>query len=112
MAAVRRLVLVVAAACAVAGPAAAAYTDPYLEKTLKAAMVKKFKTAAPKLKITKVKCVLPKNGVTAHCKATFTTSGIDGYYPVTATIHDNGQLTWTARSPRCLNPKTKKYAGC
>ena len=104
------LVIAVVAVLA-AGPALGA-TDPYLVKTLKASMIKSFKKQAPNLKITKVTCVLPKDGVTAHCKGYFTAGGTTGYYPVAATIHDSGNLTWTAQSPKCLDPQTKKYTGC
>ena len=108
----RTFFLAVVALFVFCGVASAAYTDPHLEKTLKTAMIKKFKTAAPGLKFTTMKCVLPKNGVTAHCKASFTDRGVTGYYPVTATLHDSGKLTWTAQSPKCLNTKTKKYVAC
>ena len=103
------LVLVVAGIAA--GPAGAA-RDPGLEKSLKADMVKTFKKQAPTLKFTTVSCTLPANGTTAHCKAYFTVSGTKGYYPVKATIHESGQLTWSAQSPQCLNAKTKKYSAC
>jgi hypothetical protein len=96
---------------AIAGPALAA-TDPNLDKTLKADMVKAFKKQAPTLKFTTVSCTLPANGTTAQCKANFTVSGTKGYYPVKATIHDSGKLSWTARSPKCLNTQTKKYTAC
>jgi hypothetical protein len=111
MAAVSRIILLLGVFAFV--PAAlGAYTDPYLEKTLKTAMVKTFHKQAPKLTFGSVKCVLPKNGVTAHCKAYFTVSSTKGYYPVKATIHDSGQLSWTASSPQCWNPAKKRYAAC
>jgi len=115
MAAMRWLALCVLAA-AVFVPVAGAKTDPrlaYLQKTLRTDMVKTFKKQAPKLKITTVKCVLPKDGVTSHCKASFTDAGVKGYYPVTAKLHDlGGTLTWVAKSPQCWNPAKKKYAAC
>ena len=107
----RRFFLLLAVAGIAAGPALAA-TDPQLNKTLKADMVKAFKKQAPTLKFTTVNCTLPENGATAHCKAYFTVSGTKGYYPVKATIHGNGQLSWTAQSPKCLDTKTKKYTAC
>jgi hypothetical protein len=108
----RRILLILVVAGAVAGPALAA-TDPHLEASLKADMVKTFKKKAPTLKFTRVKCVLPESGATAHCKAYFIVSGTNGYYPVTAKLHDlGGTLTWTAQSPKCLNTKTKKYIAC
>jgi hypothetical protein len=108
----RQILLLLAVAGIVAGSALGA-TDPKLNRTLKADMVKAFKKQAPTLKFTTVTCVLPKSGSTAHCKAFFTVSGTKGYYPVTATLHDlGGTLTWTARSPKCLNPKTQKYIAC
>jgi hypothetical protein len=107
----RRILLPLLVAAIAAGPALGA-TDPQLNKTLKADMVKAFKKQAPTLKITTVNCTLPENGTTAHCKAYFTATGTTGYYPVKATIHGSGQLSWTAQSPKCLNAKTKKYAAC
>ena len=108
----RRILLLLAIAGAVAGPALAA-KDPKLNETLKADMMKAFKKQAPTLKFTTVSCVVPESGSTAHCKAFFTVSGTKGYYPVTAKLHDlGGTLTWTAQSPKCLNPKTKKYIAC
>ena len=107
-----RSILLVLAVAAIAASAATGATDPKLNRTLKADMVRAFKKQAPTLKFTTVTCVLPENGVTAHCKAFFTVSGTKGYYPVKATIHDSGKLSWTAQSPKCLNPKTKKYVAC
>ena len=107
----RRILLFLLVTAITAGPAASA-TDPHLNASLKAEMVKTFKKQAPTLKITTVSCVPPTNGTTAHCKAYFTASGTKGYYPVTATIHDSGKLSWTAQSPKCLNATTKKYALC
>lgn len=100
---------------AVAGIAAApapGARDPGLEKSLKADMVKAFKKQAPTLRFTTVNCALPVSGTTAHCKAYFTVKSTKGYYPVKATIHDTGQLSWTAQSPQCMNATTKKYAAC
>jgi len=97
---------------AIAAVPAMGATDPRLNRTLKADIVKAFKKQAPTLKFTTVACTLPKNGTTAHCKAFFTVTGTKGYYPVTATIHASGKLSWTAQSPKCLNPKTTKYAPC
>jgi hypothetical protein len=108
----RRILLLVIGTAIAASPALAA-TDPHLEASLKADMVKTFKKKAPTLKFTKVKCVLPESGATAHCKAYFIVSGTNGYYPVTAKLHDlGGTLTWTAQSPKCLNAKTKTYIAC
>src|SRR5437763_11883562 len=94
-----RRLLLVCALCALVPVAALAATDPrvaYLQKTLKADMVKTFKKQAPKLVITTVTCVLPKDGLTSHCKASFTDGPIKGYYPVVAKLHDvGGTLTWT-----------------
>jgi hypothetical protein len=97
---------------AIAAATALGATDPQLDKTLKADMAKTFKKQAPTLKFTTVSCTLPESGVTAHCKAYFTVTGTKGYYPVTAAIHDSGKLTWTAKSPKCLNTKTGKYVAC
>jgi hypothetical protein len=108
---VRRVFLLLVVAGIAAGPALGA-RDPALEKSLKADMVKTFKKQAPTLKFTTVNCTLPVNGTTAHCKAYFTVKSTKGYYPVKATIHDNGKLSWTAQSPKCLNPATKKYIAC
>jgi len=114
MAAMRRLVPILAAA--VLAPAAAAATNPeltYLEKTLKADMVKTFRTKAPGLSITTVTCKLPANGVTATCTAWFTTGALEGYYPVKATLHDvGGSLTWTTGPPKCTDAKTGKSVPC
>ena len=108
----RQTLLLLAVAGIVAGSAFGA-TDPKLNRTLKADMVKAFKKQAPTLKFTTVTCVLPESGSTAHCKAFFTVSGTKGYYPVTAKLHDlGGTLTWTAQSPKCLNTNTKKYIAC
>jgi hypothetical protein len=91
-------------------------TDPrltYLQKTLKADMVKTFKKQAPKLMITTLACTLPKDGVTAHCKASFTDGPIKGYYPVVAKLHEvGGTLTWTASSPKCWSVAKKAYVAC
>jgi len=108
-----RLIASLFAVCAVAAGTALAATSPVqsLEKTLKADMVKTFKKQAPKLVIGTVSCVLPANGVTAHCKANFTDGGFKGYYPVTATIEDSGNIKWTAESPKCLYNK-KTYTAC
>jgi hypothetical protein len=115
MAAMRAFFLHVAV-CAVVAGAASGATDPrltYLQKTLKANMVKTFKKQAPSLKITTVSCRLPADGVTSHCKAFFTVSKTKGYYPVVAKLHDlGGKLTWTAQSPQCWNPAKKKYVSC
>jgi hypothetical protein len=112
MAAMRKvLLLLLIVVGIVAGPAIGA-RDPGLEKSLKADMVKTFKKQAPTLKFTTVNCTLPANGTTAHCKAYFTVNSTKGYYPVKATIHDSGALTWTAQSPKCLNATTKKYVAC
>ena len=112
----RRRLLVLLAIFALAPGSALAAKDPrlvYLERTLKADMVKTFKKQAPKLKLETVTCVLPKSGITSHCKATFTAGGIKGYYPVTAKLHDvGGRLTWTATSPKCWNATKKKYVAC
>jgi hypothetical protein len=114
MAAMRRLVPILAAA--VLAPAAAAATNPaltYLQKTLKADMVKTFKTKAPGLTITTVTCKLPANGVTATCKAHFTTGSVKGYYPVRATLHDvGGSLTWKTGQPKCTDAKTGRPVPC
>ena len=107
----RRILLLFAVAAVAAGPAFGA-TDPHLNKTLKAALVKAFQKQAPTLKFTTVTCVLPENGVTAQCKAYFTVSSTKGFYPVKATIHDSGRLSWTAQSPQCLNTRTGKYTAC
>ena len=111
MAEMRRILLLLAVSGVAAGPALGA-RDPGLEKSLKADMVKTFKKQAPTLKFATVNCTLPANGTTAHCKAYFTVKTTKGYYPVKATIHDSGALTWTAQSPKCLNTKTKKYVAC
>jgi hypothetical protein len=110
----RRFVLLLLV-CAVPVAASAA-VDPEqlrLQNSLKAQMVKVFKKQAPKLTITRVTCKLPESGNTSHCKAYFTVGTTRGYYPVTATLHDlGGKLTWTASSPKCWNPTTKRYAAC
>ena len=111
MAEMRRILLLLAVSGVAAGPALGA-RDPGLEKSLKADMVKAFKKKAPTLKFTTVNCTLPVSDTTAHCKAYFTVRSTKGYYPVKATIHDSGSLTWTAQSPKCLNATTKKYAAC
>ena len=111
----RSLFLLVLVAAVAAGGASGA-TDPrlaYLQKTLKANMVKTFKKQAPALKLTTLSCTLPKNGVTAHCKAFFVVSKTKGYYPVTAKLHElGGKLTWTATSPKCWNAAKKTYVSC
>jgi phage host-nuclease inhibitor protein Gam len=95
---------------------AAAATNPEqirLQKSLKVQIAATFKKQAPKLKLTTVTCKLPSDGVTAHCKARFTYgTTFVVTYPVTATIHDSGQLTWTAKSPSCTSTKTKKKVAC
>jgi hypothetical protein len=115
MAAMRLLLILLAAVLLAPVALAAKKPDPrlaYLQKTLKTDMVKTFKKQAPKLKLTTIKCVLPKDGVTSHCKASFTDAGVKGYYPVTAKLHDVGTLTWVAKSPQCWNPAKKKYVSC
>jgi hypothetical protein len=111
----RRLLPLVLVCAVVCGSARGA-TDPrlvYLQKTLRADMVKTFKKKAPRLTIGTVTCVLPKAGVTSHCKATFTVGPIKGYYPVVAKLHDvGGTLTWTASSPKCWNAAKKRYVAC
>jgi hypothetical protein len=111
-AAVLRIALTAALALAFAGSASASFSDPTLAKSLKTQMVKTFKKQAPALKITTVTCTAPTSGVTAKCTAHFTDGSIKGYYPVKATIHDNGKMTWVAQSPKCLNAKTGKYGAC
>jgi len=109
----RRILLLLVLAGAVTGTASADFRDRGLEKSLKPQLVTAFKRQAPKLTITSVYCLAPTSGNTAHCKAYFTISGVKGYYPVTAKLHDlGGTLTWTAQSPKCLNTKTKKYVAC
>jgi hypothetical protein len=111
----RRFVLLLLV-CAVPATASAAVNPDlaHLQNSLKADMVRKFKTRAPGLKITTVTCTLPtSSGAKAHCKAYFTGGTVKGYYPVTATLHDlGGTLTWTASLAKCWNPTTKKYAAC
>jgi len=111
-----RSLLLLVLVFAVAAGAASGATDPrltYLQKTLKANMVKTFKKQAPSLKLTTLTCKLPANGITAHCKAFFTVSGTKGYYPVVAKLHDlGGKLTWTAQSPQCWNAAKQKYLAC
>ena len=111
----RRLLLLAILSVLITGVALGA-TDPrlvYLQKTLKTDMVKTFKKKAPRLTIGRVTCVLPKDGVTSHCKATFTVGPIKGYYPVVAKLHDvGGTLTWTASSPKCWNAAKKRYVAC
>src|SRR5262249_41066165 len=111
-----RSLLLFALVFAVAAGAASGATDPrlaYLQKTLKANMVKTFKKQAPSLELTTLSCKLPANGVTAHCKAFFRVSGTKGYYPVVAKLQDlGGKLTWTAQSPQCWNAAKKKYVAC
>jgi hypothetical protein len=110
----RRLLPLVALSVLIPSVAVAA-VDPrvaYLQKTLKADMVKTFKKKAPRLTIGTVTCVLPKDGTTSHCKATFTVGPVKGYYPVVATLHEVGTLTWTASSPKCWNATKKRYVAC
>jgi hypothetical protein len=115
MARVRRAALVIAV-FALSGGIATGAVDPrlsYLQKTLKADMVKTFKKQAPNLTITTVTCKLPTDGVTSHCKAFFTVSHTKGYYPVTAKLQDlGGKLNWTAQSPKCWNAAKKRYVAC
>ena len=97
--------------------AVAAATNPEqvaLQKTLKALMTKKYKQAAPKLKITTITCKLPSDGTVAHCVAHFTyPPTIVGTYQVKAELHDlGGTLTWTAGSPKCKDTKTGKSIAC
>jgi len=111
MPSVRRFPLLLAVCAVAAGPALASETPVQsVEKTLKAEMVKSFKKQTPKLVFSTVTCVLSKNGTTAQCKASFTDSGVKGYYPVSATIK-SGKLNWTAESPKCLYNK-KTYTAC
>jgi hypothetical protein len=96
--------------------AASAATNPEqirLQKSLAPKIAATFQKQAPKLKLKTVTCKLPSSGVTAHCKARFTygTTYIV-VYPVTATIHDSGRLTWVAKSPSCTSTKTKKTTPC
>ena len=109
---VLRIALTAALLLAFAASAGANFSDPTLAKSLKTQMVKTFKTKAPALKITTVTCTAPTSGVTAKCIAHFTDASIKGYYPVTATIHDSGKMTWVAESPKCLDTKTGKYGAC
>ena len=115
MAAMRRLVPTILAA-AVLVPTAAAATNPelaYLEKTLKADMVKTFKRQAPGLTITTVTCRLPSDGITATCTARFTSGSVKGFYPVKATLHNmGGALTWKTGTPQCTDAKTGKAVSC
>ena len=116
MAAMRRILLLLVVFGVVVGPTYGA-TNPdlvYLQKTLMADMTKSFKKQAPNLKFTTVACTIPKGGgVTTQCKAYFTTNGVKGYYPVVAKFHDlGGTVSWSAQSPRCQNPTTKKYSPC
>ena len=109
----RRLAVVVVAllACAVASGA----VNPEqlrLQKSLKADMAKSFKKRAPSLEITTVSCRLPSKGTVAHCTAHFLVGQVKGYYKVSATIHESGQLTWTAASPRCFDKKSGKALRC
>lgn len=94
------------------GVASANFRDPSLEKSLRPQLVKAFKQRAPSLTITTLRCMAPTSGVTAHCTMHFTVGSTKGYYPIAATIHDSGKLTWVAKSPKCLNPTTKKYVSC
>ena len=95
---------------------AAAATNPEqirLQKSLKPQIAASFKKQAPTLKLTAVTCKLPTDGVTAHCLAHFTYGAkVLVVYPVTATIHDSGQLTWAAKSPTCTDARTKKKLAC
>jgi len=83
-----------------------------LQRSLKADMAKSFKKRAPSLEITTVSCKLPVSGTVAHCTAHFVVGQVKGYYKVSATIHESGQLTWTAASPRCFDAKSGKALRC
>jgi hypothetical protein len=110
----RRFGVLCCAALVLVGPAAAAKNPQraYLEKTLKKSMVATFKKKAPSLKLTTVACRLPSNGTVAHCTVNFTVPGVNGYYPVTAKLLQNGVLKWTAAKPKCKNAKTGKAIPC
>jgi hypothetical protein len=102
-------VLLILAAVTASSALGATISKAALEKTLKAGMVKKFKTEAPKLKITKVTCTVAKSGTTAQCKGYFTDAGVKGYYPVSTTISGTS-IKWVAQQPKCLYTKT--YSAC
>jgi hypothetical protein len=88
----------------------------HLAQTLKASMATRYKKAAPGLTFTKVTCRLPSSGTIAHCTASFTYSShtikAKGYYPVVVKLHENGQVSWTASSPKCKDAKTGKALAC
>jgi hypothetical protein len=110
----RRFVLL-ALAAALLAPAAGAATNPeqlYLQKTLKAAMVKAFKKQAPGLKLTTVTCKLPSSGTVARCVAHFAAGRVKGYYPVKATLHESGTMSWTTSAPTCFSATTNKRVAC
>ncbi len=115
MAGSMRTALVVLPASLALCAAAAEATNPEqlrLQASLKAQMAKVFAKKAPGVKLTALTCKLPSSGVTAHCVAHFTAGPVKGYYPVTATIHASGTLTWTAASPTCFVAKTGKRTPC
>jgi hypothetical protein len=85
---------------------------------VKASMVKKFKNTSglSGLKIGKVVCVLPKNGVTFHCTA-HTSSAAQHenvVFQVAATLHDNDAMTvsWVMTSHTCTDSRTGKKLAC
>jgi hypothetical protein len=88
----------------------------YAEKTLKLSMVTYFKKT-PQLsgvKIGKVDCVLPKNGVTFHC--TVHTSAPKAHenivFKLAAPLHEVGTVTWTMTSHACTDSGTHKALAC
>lgn len=85
-----------------------------IEQTLKVSMTKSFKKQLPGVVIGKLVCVLPKNGVVVHC--TVHTSAPKNQenivFKVTATLHDNGTISWTSTSHSCTDSKTGKPFKC
>jgi hypothetical protein len=104
-------------ALAAAGGASAAKPltqKQYTELTLKQNMNAKFKKTVPGLTVTKVTCVLPKNGTTVKCiaDASAPRARENVVFKVTETLSAVGDMTWRVTSSVCSDSKTHQKISC
>jgi hypothetical protein len=86
----------------------------YTELTLKQHMNATFKKTVPGLTVTKVTCVLPKNGTVVKCVANASAPKAreDVVFKVTETLSEVGNMSWRITSSACSDSKTHQKLSC
>jgi hypothetical protein len=86
----------------------------YTELTLKQHMNATFKKTVPGLTVTKVSCVLPKNGTTVKCVANASAPKAreSVVFEVTETLSEVGNMSWRITSSVCSDSKTHRKLSC